>query len=150
MQVQDVMTSPAISVHPATTVEEIARLMLDNRISAVPVVGDRHQLLCIVTEHDLFLKEKGAPFSMERLPALFDQWVEPEELPELYQATRHYTAADVMTESVTCIDAEDSLGAVARLMVNRRLKRVPVLHDGHVTGMITRADLVSLLVQERL
>jgi CBS domain-containing protein len=150
MHVNDVMTSPAISVRPAATVEEIARIMVLNRISAVPVTGERNQLLGIVTEHDLFLKEKGVPFSMERLPALFDEWVEPEHLPQLYDSTRHYTAADVMTKNVTCIGAEHSLGEAARLMVERGLKRLPVVQDEQLVGIVTRADLVGLMVRDRL
>jgi CBS domain-containing protein len=150
MKISDVMTSPAITVHPAATVEEIARLMIAHRISAVPVVGDRNLLLGIVTEHDLFLKEKSIPFAMQRMPALFDQWAAPEQLPELYEATRHYTAADVMTKKVTSVQEESSLGAVAQLMLNRNLKRVPVLRDGQLVGIITRSDLVGLLVRERL
>lgn len=134
----------------AATVVEIARLMIAHSISAVPVVGDRNQLLGIVTEHDLFLKEKSIPCAMQRMLTLFDQWAEPEQLPELYEATRHYTAADVMTQSATSVEGGSGLGTVARLMLERKLKRVHVVRDRQMAGIITRSDLVGLLARERL
>ena len=150
MKIQDVMTPQVISIQPSTTVEEIARLFTLHRISAVPVVDGHNRVLGIVSEHDLFLKEKGIPFSMERLPALFDEWIEPEELPQMYQATRHYTAADVMTGKVHCANSDDTVGEVARQMVECNLKRVPIVENERLVGIVTRSDRVGLLLRERV
>lgn len=149
MKAYRVMTKDVITVRPDTTVEEIAHLLSTHRISAVPVVDDDHRVIGIVSESDLFLKEKGIPFSAVKLPALFKQWVEPSRLAEIYEGARHHTAADVMTSQVVCVDANDDIGHVAWLMAQRNLKRVPVLRDGKLVGIITRADLIRLLAKRK-
>jgi CBS domain-containing protein len=147
MKVQHIMTTPVIRVRADTTVEEIARLLTTYRIGAVPVVDDEDHVIGIVSESDLFLKEKGIPFSAVKLPALFKQWVEPSRLAEIYESARHHTAADIMTTDVVCVNVKDDIGHVAWLMAQRDLKRVPVLRGGKLVGIITRTDLIRLLVK---
>ena len=100
MQAKEIMTDNVITVRPTSTVEEIAHLLTNHRIGGVPVVNIERHLVSIVTESDIFLKEKGIPFSAVKLPALFKQWVDPSQLAEIYRDAYHYTAADVMTEPV--------------------------------------------------
>lgn len=147
MNIQQVMTADVTTVHPATTVEEIARIFIEQRISAVPVVDREQRVLGIVSQHDLFLKEKNVPFSLEKLPALFDEWIELEQLPQLYQSARHITAADIMTKHVVSADINSSIGDVARLMVQHSLKRLPIVENDRLAGMVTRADLIKLLLR---
>ena len=148
MQAKDVMTRDVITVHPTTTVEAIAHLLTKHRISGVPVVDEVKRVVGIVTERDLFLKEKGIPFSAVKLPALFKQWVDPSQLAEIYRNARHYTAADVMTEPVICVDAESDIGYIAWLMSQRNLKRVPVVSGDVLVGIISRADMIKMLARE--
>jgi len=142
------MTGHVISVTPDTTVEAIARLLTEHHISGVPVVDDANHVVGIVSESDLFLKEKGIPFSTVKLPALFRQWVDPARLAEIYEGARQHTAADVMTREVICVDAEDDVGHVAWLMAQRNLNRVPVFARCVLVGIITRADIIRLLARE--
>lgn len=148
MKAQDIMTCEVITVRPDTTVEATVRLLAEHRIGGVPVVDDANRVVGIVSESDLFLKAKGIPFSAVKLPALFKQWVDPARLAEIYEGARHHTAADVMTREVICVDAEDDAGHVAWLMARRNLKRVPVVRGGVLVGIITRVDVIRLLVRE--
>lgn len=148
MRAKDIMTRDVITVNPNTTVEEIAHLLTNHRIGGVPVANSERRVVGIVTESDLFLNEKGIPFSAVKLPALFKQWVDPSQLDEIYRNARHHTAADVMTELVICVDAESDIGHVAWLMVQRNLTRVPVVRGGVLVGIITRADMIKMLVRE--
>ncbi len=148
MKVKDIMTRDVITVQRDTTVEAIARLMTKHRISGVPVVDDNRCVVGIVTETDLFLKENGIPFSAVKLPALFKQWVDPARLAEVYAAARHHRAADVMTTDVVCVDEEAEIGQVALLMCRGDHRRVPVVRDGVLVGIVTCADLVRMLARE--
>ena len=148
MQAKDVMTRDVITVHPTNTVESIAHLLTNHRIGGVPVVNSERHVIGIVTESDLFLKVKGIPFSAVKLPALFKQWVDPSQLAEIYRTARHYTAADVMTELVICVDAESDIGYIAWLMSQRNLKRVPVVSGDVLVGVISRADMIKMLARE--
>lgn len=148
MKAKDIMTRDVITVRPDTSVEVIARLLTEHHISGVPVIDDQGRVVGIVSESDLFLKEKGIPFSAVKLPSLFKQWVDPVRLTEIYEGARQHTAAEVMTREVICAEAEDDVGGVAWLMAQHHLKRVPVLRNGVLVGIITRADVIRMLARE--
>lgn len=147
MKAKDIMTRNVITVTPDANVETIAGLLTKHRIGGVPVVDRDQRVMGIVTERDLFLKEKGIPFSAVKVPTLFKQWVDPARLEEIYARARHHTARQVMTEEVVCVDVDDELGDVACLMAERDVKRVPVLEHGKLAGIITRADIIGALAQ---
>lgn len=148
MQAQDIMTREVITIHADTTVDEIARLLDRHHIGSVPVVDEERRVIGIVSESDLFLKPAGMPFSAVKLPTLFKQWVDPARLAEIYAEAHRHTAADIMTREVICVDVEDEIGHVAWLMAQRDLKHVPVLQEGKLAGMLTRADVIRMLARE--
>lgn len=148
MKTQDIMNRDVISIRADTTVDEIARLLSERHIGGLPVVDDENRVIGIVSESDLFLKEKGMPFSAVKVPTLFQRWVDPERLIEIYEGARHHTAADVMTTEVVCVDVEDTVGHAVMLMAQRNIKRVPVLQNGTLAGIITRADIIRLLARD--
>ncbi len=148
MQAQDIMTREVITVRADTTVDEIAHLLGQRHIGSVPVVDEERRVVGIVSESDVFLKPAGILFSAVKLPALFKQWVDPARLAEIYAEAHRHTAADVMTREVICVDVEDEIGHVAWLMAQRDLKHVPVLREGKLAGMLTRADVIRMLARE--
>lgn len=147
MKVKEIMTRQVISIRPDTTVEEIARLLVTHRINALPVVEPDGKVIGIVSESDLFLKEKGLPFSAVKLPILFRQWVDPEKLIEIYEAARSHTARDIMNRNIPIVEAEDEIGHVAVRMASQNLRRVLVLQDGRLVGILSRADLIRLMAR---
>jgi CBS domain-containing protein len=145
MKACDIMTTPLITADAETSVRDIARFLLDHRISAVPVVDSNRQVIGSVSVDDLFLKEQLVPFSMVPLPALFGQQVDLMLLPQVYECARWHIAADVMNLPGVHVEAESDIGQVAWLMTQRKLKRVIVVHNGRPVGIITRADFARLL-----
>ena len=145
IKVFDVMTKNVIAVSADTTVQEIARLLKEHRIGGVPVIDGEGEVIGMVSEGDLFLKEKRFPYGATGAPALFDQYVEPENIAEIYQAARRLTAADVMTKAVVTVDPQDQVGQVAETMMRDNIRRVPVAHDGKLVGIISRTDIIHLL-----
>ena len=144
----DVMTAPAIVVRPETNMAEIASLLASKRISAVPVCHPDNTLAGIVSESDIL-----KPFR-ESVRARRDWWLgviaEGEELPRdfldyLRRDTR--TAADVMVHHVFTAEEHTTLPQLAELMLSHNIKRLPVLRDGKVVGIVSRADLVAAIVR---
>lgn len=148
MKVQDIMIRDVISICVDTTVDEIAKVLNEHRIGGAPVVDKERRVIGIVCESDLFLREKGLPFSAVKIPTLFKRWVDPDRLAEIYEGARHHTAADVMTTNVVCVDVDDTVGHAALLMAQRNIKRIPVLQDGILVGIITRTDIIRLLARD--
>jgi CBS domain-containing protein len=143
MNAAEVMTTDVVAVAPETLVEEIARLLLRHRISAVPVVDATGRLLGIVSEGDLL--RLVTPGTAERrawwLELLSDSATPARDPVE----TRVRRAADVMTPDVVTVGEDTPVGEIARLLESRGIKRVPVVREGRVTGIVSRADLIRTL-----
>jgi CBS domain-containing protein len=144
----DVMTSPAIVVGPETSLSDIAALLTAKRISAVPVCDADGKLAGLVSEGDVI-----APFR-ESIRQRRDWWLgvlaEGEELPQdfldyIRRDTR--TARDVMARHVVTAGANATLPEMAELMVERRVKRIPILRDGKVVGVVSRSDVVAAIAR---
>jgi CBS domain-containing protein len=144
----DIMTAPAIVVRPETNMAEIASLLASKHFSAVPVCHPDNSLAGIVSESGI-LKPFRASVRARR-----DWWLgviaEGEELPQdfldyLRQDTR--TAADVMVRHVITAEDQMTLPQLAELMIDHAIKRLPVLRDGKVVGVVSRADLVAVIAR---
>jgi nucleotide-binding universal stress UspA family protein/predicted transcriptional regulator len=148
IKVSDVMTREVITVRADTGIQEIARLLRENRIGGVPVIDDDGNVVGMVNKGNLFLKRKRAPYGIAMdAPMLFGQFIEPENLAKIYQEARYLTAADVMSETTVTVDPQDQVGRVAETMMLRGLRRVPVAHDGMLVGIISRSNIINLLAQ---
>jgi CBS domain-containing protein len=142
MHAADVMTPDVICAAPETPVSELIRLMLDNRISAVPIVADGH-IVGIVSEGDLL---RRAETGTEPHPS---RWLElatsTSRLAAAYTRTHGRKAADVMTHEVVTIPDTAPIAEIAQLLEVRRIKRVPVMRDGRLVGIVSRRNLLQAL-----
>jgi CBS-domain-containing membrane protein len=148
VKAKDIMTTAVISVRPETDVREIARLLLDCRISAVPVVADGGKLIGIVSEGDLMRRpETGS----ERIPSWWlDMFASPEDSAWEYVKTHGRRARDVMSDKVMTVDEEASLDKIAAVLEHNRIKRVPVAREGRIVGIVSRANLLQGLATARI
>jgi CBS domain-containing protein len=144
MRAQDVMTSPPITVAPDTPVLEIAALLVERRISAVPVVDASGRAVGIVSEGDLLRRcEIGTERQRSQwLELLLDRSVQAADFSKAYGLF----ARDVMTREVISVSPDTDLGEIARILEQRRIKRVPVVDNGVPVGIVSRANLLRGLV----
>lgn len=141
MQVRDVMTTDVVTVSPASTVAEIAKLLLERRISGAPVVDDDGALLGIVSEGDLVRRaEIDTETRRSWWLALFTS---PEEKQARYVKEHGRTAEQVMTRKVLSTSEDAALGEVAGLLERHGVKRLPVMRDGKVVGVVSRANILQ-------
>jgi len=144
MQVRDVMTSDVISVTARDTVLEAARMMLQNRISGLPVVDASGRLVGMVTEGD-FLR-RGEIGTERQRPKWLEILLGPGRMADEYVRSSGRKIEDVMTSDPVTVSEEDSLETVVELMERRHIKRLPVLRDGKMVGIVSRANLMHALV----
>ena len=147
MIARDVMTRDVVSVTSDTTVRKIASLLVKNRISAVPVVDRSGVPIGIVSEGDLIRPGRAAREAWRRswLEILAEgQPLAPELLAWLH--SQNHSAGTVMSAPVITVGEETSLAEIARLLTAHRIKRVPVVRDGRIVGIVSRADLVRALL----
>ena len=144
LRARDLMTAEVLTVPPSTPVIAIARMLADRHISATPVVGPEGQVLGIVTEADLVRRlagEEDKPHSW--FGGLF---ANPARDAERYARTHGVTAEDIMTEEVVTVDPDTLASTVAHMMEDKGIRRVLVVQDGRLKGIVSRADLLRALV----
>jgi CBS domain-containing protein len=147
MKARDIMTQPVITAQEDTTLEQIARTMIEHRIGSVPVV-DRDGRICgIVTESDFTEKQRCVPFSTFRAPQLFGNWFSPEDVEKVYRAARQIAARDVMTRPVATVSEDASIHEIMTQMVRYDVNRIPVLRENRPVGIVARHDLLKMMVQ---
>jgi CBS domain-containing protein len=143
MLAKEIMTRNVITAEPGTDVDEIARRLVENRISAMPVVDSRGKLVGIVSEGDLLRRpEIGTEKHPSRWAALL---LGPAERAAHYVKSHGRHAKDVMTRQVITVGEDTELADIAELLERHRIKRVPVLAAGKVVGIVSRANLLHAL-----
>ncbi len=140
MRARDVMTADVVTVGPETPVGEAAQLMLDRHISGVPVVDGEGRLIGILTEGDLM---RRAELITERRPWWLALASSPEEKAQAYVKAHGLKVADAMTKDVASVDEDAPLDRIAMLFEERGIKRAPVLRDGAIVGIVSRANLLQ-------
>lgn len=142
MRAREFMSTPVVSVRPETTLKELMEQMAAHRVSGVPVIDHQGALVGIVSESDVLAKlehgkqEGGLPGLLERLAG-----------GGAAQKLTAHTAAEVMTPRVITAGPDASFRELLHLMAVHDVNRVPIVEDGRVVGIITRADLLKAMAR---
>lgn len=148
MNAKDIMSAPIIWVTPDMSVRDVARILVNNRISAVPVLGADGGLAGIISESDLVHRpETDTQADTPWLVALLET---EEEAASRISQRFGQQARDVMTRNVVTVDANAPLNQVASLFEKHRVHRVVVTRDGKACGIVARSDLVRALASASL
>jgi CBS domain-containing protein len=144
MNVADIMTRQVISVTPQTTIAEVAQLLLDNRISGLPVVDPGGAVIGIVTEGDLLRRVETG--TQRRHSHWLEFLIAPGRLAREYTDANARNVGEVMSAEVVSVTPGDALPEVIRLMEHHHVKRLPVIEAGRLVGIVSRANLVRALL----
>jgi CBS domain-containing protein len=142
MRAADVMTTDVISVSPSQSVQDVADLLLANRISAVPVLLEGGELIGIVSEGDLM---RRAEAGTARRRSWWLELLAAPETADTYVREHGRQVADVMTRYLVTVGPETPLSEIADLMEKKAIKRVPVVDEGRLVGIVSRANLLQAL-----
>jgi CBS domain-containing protein len=143
MQVKDVMTLNVISVEANEPVLKAAQLMLQNRISGLPVIDKEGELVGIVTEGDFLRRSEIG--TQRRRPKWLEFIVGPGRLADEYVHASGRKVEEIMTPDPFSVTENDSLETVVEVMERRRVKRLPVMRGGQMIGIVSRANLMHAL-----
>ncbi|MGE0630090.1 MAG: CBS domain-containing protein [Hyphomicrobiaceae bacterium] len=143
MKAHEIMTGDVVTVSATTSVVDIAKLMSERHISGVPVLADDGQMLGIVSQSDLLYRRE---LGTERKPKFWlRMFADDDGLARAYSKSHGLRAHDVMTRPVVSVTDDTDLQQVADVLDNHGIKRVPVVRNGKLVGLITRGDLVRAL-----
>lgn len=134
MLVRDVMTRDVVTARPSTPLSEVADTLVRERLRAVPVIDEVGRVLGIVTDRQVMT---------HFLPSLEDPSAPKPRRPRVI---REGTVRDVMERTVMCVNDDEALGDVVRLMLDKEIERLPVVSDGLLVGFLTRGDIIRRLL----
>jgi CBS domain-containing protein len=143
MRARDVMTQPVMTIASDASLLEAVRIMLQNKISGLPVVDSTGQLAGMVTEGDLLRRVETG--TQRRRPRWIEFLVGPGRLAEEYVHASGRKVGEVMTTEVHTVTEDVPLDEIVRVMERYRIKRVPVMRGRELVGIVTRASLLRVL-----
>lgn len=146
MNARNLMTSPVIVVEESTTLEQAARLMLEKGIGCLPVVDSHGSLKGILTESDFAGSPRGIPFSLYKFPQVFGEYIPRSGVESMFAAARSRTVGEFMTRALVTVAPDSSVEDVMRTMQRSRHHRLPVVEEGRPIGIISRHNLLQLMV----
>ncbi|WFU13261.1 CBS domain-containing protein (plasmid) [Rhizobium sp. CB3090] len=140
MLAKDIMTRNVISATPAMSVRNAALLMLANGVSGLPVLDDNGAVCGMLTEGDL-IRRIGVNWAAKDARERDDK-----QGLNTYIRTYGWSVEEAMTRNVVSIAPETDLGLVGKLMLEHNVKRIPVIDHGHLVGIVSRCDLLGLVI----
>jgi CBS domain-containing protein len=141
MKASDIMTPNVITIGPDSNVQEVANLLLSNRISAVPVVGAGGEILGIVSEGDLINRSDTS--TARRKSWWLNALTSSDTLAADYVKSHSRRVSDVMTRDVVTASPDSSASEIATLLERHNIKRVPIVEGGKIIGIVSRANLLQ-------
>jgi CBS domain-containing protein len=148
VQVREIMTIAPVTVGESTPVVEVARQLLAHQLPGLPVVDPQGRVLGMVTEEDLIMRNANLrlPHFLTILDALIP--TDAHEFDEEVRRMLATSAAEVMTSRPPIVSPDDDVADAATLMVEHHLNPVPVVENERVVGLLTRRDIVRLMLRE--
>jgi CBS domain-containing protein len=143
MRVGNFMSKRVVTVRPDSPVSEAARLMLESDISGLPVIGADGDLVGIITEHDLLRRQANGPGSQP--PHWLQLMIEGTKISDESARFHEARVEQVMTRDPLTVTEDTPIAEACRLIEERSIKRLPVVRDGRLVGVISRADLIRAL-----
>ncbi|RJQ43832.1 MAG: CBS domain-containing protein [Nitrospiraceae bacterium] len=148
LKAKDIMTKDVITVKSDSTVEALARVLMEHRISGVPVVDGSGKLVGIVTENDLITQNKR--LHIPTVIRLFDAFIllGKGKMEDEIRRMAATNVDEICTKQVVSITEETSLEEIATIMAEQHIHLLPVLRNGAVVGIVGKADMVRAMTNE--
>jgi len=137
MRARDVMSTEVLSIAAEATVREAAQLLVNMRVSAMPVLDSKGFMIGIVSEADL-IRNTGAVAPLEQVDEAYAE--------RAMRKAHARSVTNVMSRSVVCAAEDSTLQEISDLMLGRGIKRIPIVRDGAVVGIVSRIDLLRALL----
>jgi CBS domain-containing protein len=146
MNVATLMSTNIVSVLPSTTLADAVRIMLAQRVSGLPVLEGDGRLVGMITEGDLLRRTELE--SEGKQPSWLKAFLTPSRVAADYVATHGRHVSEVMTPNPIHVTPATDLAEVARLMLHKHVKRLPVVEAGRMVGIVSRSDVLRALARK--
>lgn len=147
MKASEIMVPSCVTLPQESTLEEVAKTMIERRVGSVLLVDVSGRLVGIVTESDFMAQQHLIPFSAYTMPKLFGQWVGKEGLERIYSEGRRMQAKQVMRRPVETANPDTPIEEIVEKMLRMDVRHIPIVLDDKPVGMVARKDLLALMAR---
>lgn len=148
MKAHEVMTRGVVTVTPSTAVREVAALLAEKSISGIPVVADDGHVVGIISESDLLHRAEIGTEKPRK--SWLRAFADPDRLAREFAKTHGMLVDDIMSRHIVSVAEDTELQDVVNLLEKHNLKRLPVIKEGRLVGLITRGDIVRALSKKAM
>ncbi|MCL5745687.1 MAG: CBS domain-containing protein [Acidobacteria bacterium] len=145
MLIREIMKQPPVLVHQDTTLGEVAQIMLARQLACVAVVDDRGELCGVITEDDFMPEDRLVPFSTERLPKLFGEWMPRGGVERVYPAGRGMKAKDIQKAPAIVVSEGTPVEETLLKMQRQSVRCLPVLRDNVPIGTFSHHEALMMM-----
>ena len=142
--VKTLMTKDIATVGPETPLAEVVAALAENQVRSLPVTDAEGMIVGVISETDLFLKERNAPFSTQKVPTLLGRIIDEQDLDQL-DVSKGIPVEQVMCRQVETATEETPLEEAAMKMMHLGITNLPVVSDGKVVGIVRRIDILRTI-----
>ncbi|WP_333655096.1 CBS domain-containing protein [Dissulfurispira sp.] len=148
LKAKDIMTRDVITVKPTTTIEEMARIFIEKKVSGAPVVDDNGDVIGIVTENDLISQNKR--LHIPTVVRLFDAFImleSPSRIEKEIKKMAAVTVSDICVRDVITVTEDTTVEDIATIMSEKKVHLIPVVEGKKVRGIIGKMDIIKGMVK---
>lgn len=148
--IKDLMYDEVYSVHYQATVKEVLELMVDKEVSGVPIIDDENSVVGFISDGDIM------KFIAKQDPRIIDMtsfvtvWYDTESFEKKLDDLMNLNVMELATTKVVSVDEDFEIDEVAKILGKKKIKKVPVLRDGRLVGVVSRAHIIRYIVSTRL
>lgn len=142
MQAKDIMTTEVVSISPAVGIRHAVAVMMQSRVSGLPVVDDDGRVCGMLTEGDLLLRRE---IRVSPRPARAPEVISETDL-ERYIASHGWSVKDVMSQDVIVARPDSEVADIAESLQAHRIKRLPIVDGGRLVGIVSRSDILGMIL----
>jgi len=148
LKAKDIMTRDVIVVRPETGIEELAKILVEHKISGAPVVNEDGEIIGIVTENDLISRNKR--IHIPTFIRLFDAFImleRPRKMEEEIKKMIATTVGDICTKNVITVSEDTPVEDIATIMAEKKVHLIPVVDGKRVVGIIGKVDIIKAMAK---
>lgn len=142
MNISEFMTKNVITLTPENTVDDAAKLMLEKDLSVLPIIDSDSNLVGIITESDFVGKAANIPHALAPMKQLLGQVYYTDGADDIFLKTKNMPLSKIMTKNPRTLEADFTLNDVIEMMNRFDMKRMPVVQNGKLVGIVTRHDIL--------
>ena len=146
--IKDIMVSSVYTASENDTLSEVAVIMLEKNVGCLPVLDDEDKLVGFLSETDFAGKEKLIPFSRNHAPQLFGKWLNEGEIEKMYQNAKTIKVKEIMSTPPITIEEDATITDLIGKIMKYDIHRMPVVNDDKLVGIVSRRDLLKLLLSK--